>query len=202
MWPARGGPGGIPELHAGRGFYAASRIEIGGDSSTRGTTKAERMKRQALPEIIIRGATNRDTERIKTLVFGVLAEYGWTAGQRSTDSDLDDIEGDYLRPGGLFELIEDAQGNLLGTVGLYPLNSEVCELRKMYFIPEIRGRGLGKRILERMVESARRLGFKRIELETASVLKAAAHLYTSYGFKPMEREGLAPRCDQAFYLDL
>jgi len=160
------------------------------------------MNSSFLPEIRIRAATNKDTERIKALVFGVLAEYGWKPGQRSTDSDLDDIEGNYLRPGGLFELIEDKEGKLLGTVGLYPLDRDVCELRKMYFIPEIRNKGLGKRILERMIESARRRGFKRIELETASVLEAAAHLYTSYGFKPMERDGLAPRCDKAFYLDL
>jgi putative acetyltransferase len=160
------------------------------------------MKSDELPEIRIRTATSKDTERIKALVFGVLAEYGWTAGQRATDADLDDIEGNYLRPGGLFEIIEDAQGNLLGTVGLHPLTRETCELRRMYFIPEIRGKGLGKRILERMIESARRLGFKRIELETASVLKAAEHLYVEYGFKAMEREGLAPRCDKAFYLDM
>jgi putative acetyltransferase len=168
----------------------------------RGATKAGSVKSKALPEIAIRAAANEDTARVKALVFGVLAEYGWQPGQRSTDSDLDDIEGNYLRPGGLFELIEDKQGNLLGTVGLYPLDRQVCELRKMYFISGVRGRGLGRRVLERMIESARRLGFKRIELETASVLKAAAHLYVSYGFKPMERDGLAPRCDQAFYLDL
>ena len=167
-----------------------------------GTTKTERMKSHAPTNIRIRSATNKDTDRIKALVFGVLAEYGWTAGQRATDLDLDDIEGNYLCTGGLFELIEDIQGNLLGTVGLYPLTREICELRKMYFVPEIRGKGLGKYILERTIDNARRLGFKRIELETASVLKAAEHLYVEYGFKPMQREGLAPRCDQAFYLDL
>lgn len=56
-----------------------------------------------------------------------------------------------MHSGGIFELLEDRNGNLLGTYGLSPLSSEVCELRKMYFLPAIRGVGLGRRVLERAV---------------------------------------------------
>ncbi|HYO92850.1 MAG TPA: GNAT family N-acetyltransferase, partial [Pyrinomonadaceae bacterium] len=112
------------------------------------------------------------------------------------------IEDSYFRRGGVFEVIEDAEGNLLGTVGLYPLDGETCELRKMYFAPGLRGRGLGRHMLERTVESARRLGFKTMRLETASVLEKAIRLYTSFGFKPFEVTHKSARCDQTYFLEL
>lgn len=156
----------------------------------------------SLKDMTIRAATNHDRERIKALVFGALAEYGLEADPESTDADLEDIEGNYLRAGGIFEVIEDEQGNLLGTVGLYPLDSRTCELRKMYFVPRIRGQGLGKYIMERTLAHARRSGFKRIELETSSKLEAANRLYTGFGFRLIPRDHLASRSDQAYFLDL
>jgi len=93
-------------------------------------------------------------------------------------------------------------GNLLGTYGLYPLDKETCELRKMYFIPQIRGRGLGRLILERAVGHARRLHYKAIVLETHSALKEAIRLYTRFGFRPVILGHVSDRVDQAFILNL
>lgn len=153
-------------------------------------------------EIFIRPATNDDCAGVQKLVFGVLGEYGLTAETGGTDADIADIEAHYIKRGGAFEVVEDASGNLLGTIGLYPLDAETVELRKMYFAPELRGRGVGKLMLERMIEKARALGFKRIFLETASVLKEAAALYEKYGFKPTTDGIHSARCDAAYFLEL
>ena len=110
-----------------------------------------------IDEVVIRTATNRDSERIIALVFDLLAEYGLPPDPDSKDADLKDIESNYINAGGVFEVIEDRDGNLVGAYGLYPLDKETCELRKMYFLPEIRGRGLGRRILERAIGHARKL---------------------------------------------
>ncbi len=54
----------------------------------------------------------------------------------------------------------DRDGNLLGTVGVFPIDENTCELRKMYFVPEIRGLGLGQHVLQRAVNQAKeRVGF-------------------------------------------
>jgi putative acetyltransferase len=150
----------------------------------------------------IRPATNADHERIKAVVFGVLAEYGLSPDCGKTDVDLDDIENHYFASGGLFEVVEDERGELVGTVGLYVVDSKTCELRKMYLAPQARGQGLGKLLLERTIEQARQRSFQRIVLETASVLKEAIHLYTRFGFAPMQSDHLATRCDQAYVLHL
>jgi putative acetyltransferase len=160
------------------------------------------MNRQSNHDVVIRNASNRDRERVVALVFSVLSEYGLPPDPVSKDSDLNDIEKNYLHSGGVFELIEDTEGNLLGTYGLYPLDKDTCELRKMYFVPHIRGRGLGRQVLERASGHARRLGFKAIVLETISVLKEAIRLYTRFGFVPMETKDISARVDQAYILKL
>src|SRR5438132_1247743 len=150
----------------------------------------------------IRAATNGDTDKIRELVFGVLAEYGLKGDPDGTDSDLNDIEANYIARGGLFDVVETEDGKVVGTVGIFPKAEGVCELRKMYLLREARGKGLGKQLMERVLEQARVLGFRRIELDTSSRLVEAISLYKRYGFRPIECEHIPARCDQAFALDL
>ena len=149
-----------------------------------------------------RMATNADKEMIEALVFSILKEYGLPPEPEGMDSDLQDIEANYIKRGGLFEVIEDRRANLLGSFGLYPINPTTCELRKMYFVSSVRGLGLGKYVLQRMITRASELGFKQIVLETSSKLIAANRLYTQFGFKPSKPDHLASRADQAYKLDL
>jgi len=72
----------------------------------------------------------------------------------------------------------------------------------MYLHRDYRGRGLGKWLLEHALAEGRRLGFKRVTLETASVLKEAIRLYEAYGFQPYRPTHLSCRCDQAYSLNL
>lgn len=150
----------------------------------------------------IRGANNSDAKDVRQLVFSVLDEYGLKPDPGSTDSDLDNIEGDYFQRGGCFDLLESDEGEVVGTVGLYPIDSTTCELRKMYLLRSQRGKGLGKRLLDHVISQAGELGFERVTLETASVLKEAISLYTSYGFEPYRAPHLSERCDQAYVLEL
>lgn len=150
----------------------------------------------------IRTASNEDIPSIKKLVFGVLKEFDLLPAPETTDADLNDIEGNYLRPGGLFEVIENHDGHLMGTVGVFPVDSKTCELRKMYFAPEVRGSGLGKFILRRVIDRAKELGFARVVLETSSKLPAAKRLYEGFGFQPFVADHPSPRSDQSYRLDL
>lgn len=152
-------------------------------------------------DVVLRSATNADRDTVKQLVLGVLAEYGLQPDLDGTDADLNDLEANYLDRGGVFEVVENGDGQLLGSIGLYPLDHETIELRKMYFDPALRGRGLGRKLLDRMITIAKEKGYRRVFLETASKLKQAVHLYESGGFRPVH-DTHTPRCDQAYVLDL
>lgn len=152
-------------------------------------------------EVQIRAAVNTDAAAIKNLIFGVLREYGLKPDPCGTDNDLNDIEANYCGRGGLFAVLENKRAEILGTVGLFPLDAETVELRKMYFAKELRGRGLGKKVLQTMIDRARELGFKRVYLETNTVLKEAVALYRKFGFVETAEKHSA-RCNQAFILNL
>jgi GNAT superfamily N-acetyltransferase len=150
----------------------------------------------------MRPATNADAAAVRTLVFGVLGEYGLKPSPADTDADLFDIEASYFSRGGRFDVLSDARGEIIGTVALYPVDDHTVELRKMYLRSNARGRGHGRRMLQHAIEQAKRMGFERITLETASVLREAVVLYTRDGFRPCASEHMAARCDQTFELIL
>ena len=72
----------------------------------------------------------------------------------------------------------------------------------MYLATASRGHGFGRRLLEHALSRARELGFSRVVLETASVLREAVALYERYGFRRYKPEHVAARCDAAYFLDL
>ncbi len=150
----------------------------------------------------LRSATNSDCDAVRDLVFQVLGEYGLSPDPETTDADLADIEASYQASGGLFDVLVDDAGGIVGTVGLYPLGGATCELRKMYLHASRRGQGWGRRLLEHALARAKDLGFERVTLETASVLREAIGLYERYGFRKCQVSHLSERCDQAYYLDL
>lgn len=150
----------------------------------------------------LRPATNKDSEAITNLVFDILRQYNLRPDPECTDADLRDIEQSYFARGGGLYVLQEQDGSIVGAYGLYPLEGRTCELRKMYLRRAYRGKGLGKFLLEDALARAKKTGFDRIVLETASVLKEAIGLYTSYGFVEYHPEHLSARCDQAYELRL
>jgi molybdate transport system substrate-binding protein len=150
----------------------------------------------------IRTATAADLPAIRDVVHRVLAEYGLVADPGGIDNDLEDLEASYFSRGGHFDAVVAEEGHIAGCCGIYAIDAATCELRKMYLRRDARRHGVGGRLLRRALAFAKSRGFKRVELETASVLKQAIALYAGAGFRPIERKHLASRCDQAFALDL
>lgn len=150
----------------------------------------------------MRPADNRDCDSIIRLVYGILKEYGLKPDPDCTDVDLRDIESSYHKRGGAFFVLETQDGSIIGAYGLYPIDQRTCELRKMYLDKAHRGKGLGRFLLEDALSKARRLGFEKMVLETASVLTEAIALYKSYGFVEYNPPHMSSRCDQAYLLEL
>lgn len=146
-------------------------------------------------------AGNKDSKEIKVVIYSILNEYGLKEDEGKTDSDLNNIQKYYTDNNGFFGkiLIND---KIVGTIGLFKLNDDLCELRKMYLLKEHRGKGLGKILMDIIIKKAKEKKYKKIELETASVLQEAIGLYKKYSFREIEKPDLANRCDKAFILEL
>lgn len=144
--------------------------------------------------LTLRLATSSDSEAIWSLIAGVLKEYGITADQATTDSDLTDVDRHYNQTGGAFMVLLDGT-HLVGTVALSRDSDTTCELCRMYLAAEYRGRGLGRRLLETVLQIAAERGFREVRLETATVLKEAIQLYRRAGFTISERAPFGKNCD-------
>jgi putative acetyltransferase len=146
-------------------------------------------------------AVNSDSKEIKSVIFSVLKEYGLKEDESTTDKDLDDIQGNYMDNGGFFGKII-TENKIAGTIGLIKVTDDICELRKMYLLKEHRGKGLGKILMDIIIEIAREKKYRKMELETANVLIEAIKLYEKFGFKGLQKYNLANRCDRAYMLEL
>ncbi len=157
---------------------------------------------EATTDYVIRTATNADIPAVTEVIFAALVEYGLRPDPDGTDADLKDIEGNYLARRGAFEVVQLPDGRIVGSAGLLQITPRRAELRKMYLAKRWRGRGIGRRLLERMLAAARRLGYPEVFLQTNSVLVEAVKLYESAGFQVNNADLVSPRCDHAYLLRL
>lgn len=138
--------------------------------------------------LTLRTIQPQDNQAVKKLILQVMGEFGCLGeGFSSSDAELDDMHTAYRSPGSAFYVLTDESGTVVGTGGYGPLPGAtgVCELRKMYLLNEVRGKGGGKRILNACLGSARGAGYRQMYLETVQQMTRAAVLYTSYGFAPL-----------------
>lgn len=119
------------------------------------------------------------------IIREVMMSFGaYGPGYSINDPEVDSMSAHYPEPCAAFFVVEDG-GRVLGGGGIGPLagaEPDVCELRKMYFLPELRGRGLGEKMLQRCLAAARERGYRRCYLETLTHMDAAQWLYAKAGF--------------------
>lgn len=92
------------------------------------------------------------------------------------------------REGGVLLALEE-DGMLLACGALKRLGPDTAEVKRMYTVPELRGRGLGRQILNGLIERGRALGLRRLVLETGELQAEAIRLYESAGFRRIPNYG-------------
>ena len=130
-----------------------------------------------------------DSVAIRNIILETLIEHGAVGGGfASGDQDTQQMYEAFQQERRRYFVIEtEGSGSIpsiMGGAGIAPLPGEpdTCELVKMYFRPEIRGVGLGKKLLQLCLEKASEIGCKQIYLETIEQMHAARGLYEHMGF--------------------
>jgi drug/metabolite transporter (DMT)-like permease/GNAT superfamily N-acetyltransferase len=91
------------------------------------------------------------------------------------------VEDEYIEPAGTFLVVYD-DGEPVACGGIRPLPDGAAEVKRMYVVPGARGRGVGAQLLARLESEARRLGYRRVRLDTAASLTEAQALYRAAGY--------------------
>ncbi|MGB2925266.1 MAG: GNAT family N-acetyltransferase [Limnothrix sp.] len=139
-----------------------------------------------------------DRQLAAAIIKQVLLEYGLPWEPEGADAEIFQIEDFYWQRGGEFWVIEQ-DGVLVGTAAYQPLQRDqsAVEIRKMYLLPAVRGKGLGKYLLQKLEQAIAAKGYQSICIETASILKEAVQLYENNGYQPITEIETA-RCDLAY----
>ena len=111
--------------------------------------------------------------------------------------ELDGLPGDYAPPDGqLLLAAEDDQA--VGCVAMRKLGDGICEMKRLYVRPEHRGKGLGRKLAEAIIQEARATGYQKMRLDSLMSLKEAAGLYRSLGFTEISPYRHNPLPDAVF----
>jgi putative acetyltransferase len=162
------------------------------------------------PGFLIRPICARDDAAVAAVIRDVMTEHGCTGqGFAIHDAEVGAMTAAYAQRDARYYVVEHGGevvggggfGRLLGTDAA----AATCELRKMYFRAPARGRGLGRALLELLLDDMRECGYRRCYLETTSWMDDAQRLYRAAGFRELPQVlGSTGHCgcDRFFALDL
>jgi GNAT superfamily N-acetyltransferase len=126
----------------------------------------------------IRPATPADLDEIRAMLREYAAWLEVDLCFQNFEQELAGLPGDYAPPRGRLLIAEGA-----GCVALRAIDSEVCEMKRLYLRPEHRGSGLGRRLVQAIIDEARSVGYRRMRLDTMPKMDSAQRLYASLGFR-------------------
>jgi ribosomal protein S18 acetylase RimI-like enzyme len=102
------------------------------------------------------------------------------------DKELAELPGDYAPPSGRLVLATE-NDKTAGCVAVRRIGEDICEMKRLYVRPEFRGKGLGRTLAERIIESAREIGYSRMRLDTLpGKMDKAIAMYGSLGFRNID----------------
>ena len=135
---------------------------------------------------IIRKIEKKDNREVAQLIRAVFDEMNIPkVGTAYADPYLDLMFEEYSKSKSVYFVVEH-NGKIIGSAGVAPLESEtetICELQKMYFLPEARGKGIGSQMMYNCLQSAKDFGFQKCYLETMPFMHDAQKLYKKVGFE-------------------
>lgn len=127
-----------------------------------------------------------ESEKHLTSIRELSLEYaeslGFSLCFQNFDKELANLPGDYSPPDGRLILALD-ENKPIGCVALRKLEKDICEMKRLYIKPEMRGIGLGEQLVRTVIDEAVKIGYMKMRLDTVPKMKEAIDLYSKIGFK-------------------
>jgi len=116
------------------------------------------------------------------------------------EAEMAAMPGKYAPPSGALLLARLVDGTPVGCVAVRPIEpAGCCEMKRLYVAPAGRGLGVGRTLVEAILNQARRMGYREMKLDTLPSMKAAVALYRQFGFEPIPAYYDTPIAETAFF---
>jgi putative acetyltransferase len=136
--------------------------------------------------VTYRNIEERDNKELAELIRSVFREFGIARpGTVYFDPTTDNLY-ELFRTSGSVYWIAEENGEMAGGCGIYltpDLPAGCAELVKFYLLPQWRGKGIGRTLMEKCIESAREFRYKQLYLESLPELSKAVSMYVKSGFR-------------------
>ena len=144
-----------------------------------------------------------DLASVKQIFLDYAASLDFALDYQDFDAEIATFPRIYAPPAGDLVLARVA-GADAGAVGLRPLESGICELKRLYVRPAYRGQGLGRALAERIIVEARAKDYRAMRLDTIGrSMQRAIAIYRALGFREIRAYAFNPMADAIFMeLDL
>ncbi len=130
---------------------------------------------------IIQAQTPQEIAEVRELFLEYAKSLDFELCFQNFDEELEGLPGSYSPPEGRLFLAERS-GAIAGCIALRKLDEHICEMKRLYVKPRFRGNNLGKVLVEKLINEARKIGYQKMRLDTVPSMQTAQKLYKSMGF--------------------
>ena len=138
-----------------------------------------------MPDLDLQPATDIDLDDVRGLLREYAASLAFPLDFQEFDREVAELPGAYAPPTGAL-LVARTSGEAVACVALRALSAEICELKRLYVRSAARGDVLGRLLVDVALAEARRLGYRRVRLDTVPGMETAQALYARLGFREIE----------------
>lgn len=134
---------------------------------------------------LILATTDEEYQAAKLIINEYAASLNFSLDFDHIDEELANLKEYYGPPTGAVILVKSGD-HFVGSACVRNLGHFIAEIKRMYLKPAYRGHGLGRKLMNKAIDEAKRLGYRYIRLDTVPDMKSAIHLFTSRGFYEIE----------------
>ncbi len=138
----------------------------------------------------IRKIQPQDNPAVRDIIQQTILEHNAPKeGTAYSDAATQSMYLEYQKPRAVYYVVE-VDGKICGGAGIAALanyHENYCELQKMYFLPQVRGKGYGKQLIEKCLRAAQDYKFQKVYLETMDNMYDAQGLYKRMGFELLQQ---------------
>lgn len=149
---------------------------------------------------LIQAKSQKELGHIRKLFLEYAESLNFNLCFQDFEKELKELPGEYAPPEGSL-LLALYENKIAGCVALRKLSEGICEMKRLYVRPAYRGKGLGKKLAVKIIKEARKIGYKKMRLDTIPSMVEAIELYRSLGFKKIEPYRYNP-IEGAIYMEL